>query len=598
MEGGVEGERDVWQPRDRVLKGWWAVVAVSCYLVASFAAMPQRPDDITDESLHDALGTLGKRVLVRVRDAAREDEAVRGAVERVARWLLEELASGDMTGTGATEEAPEVSEVPEVPEVPEVLDVPQVPEPPRATVERTLMIGGVAMTVPVEATGDEPLAVVPLLPPKRAERDAAEEDEQAHDDEPMEPPLEGIAARMRLKADGIRWAVERRRLLREKADFDTEIRPNDQMMTRRTHEAPGEPFMWMSDPRPMFPDDAVMDELARVHDAVADAAELAHEATTRDDDHDSPVEMSLRLLAEAQSMLRDALDRAVGKFDTDQLNAYGWLKEQTAARRIYVDRYMRRDDPADPRGVDNLRERIAKIHDAWSSDRAADKAKEERLKKLRYHARRLKDDPGGGEERDWRSMVKTLHEIVEAGDHPPSSKPLRSLLMPLLDRWPADLELAQGAELAVREARLQAERLNAPAEDEAEENEPPRDPAELVEARALLAGRVAVFIGGDERHDARSSLEEALGLRELRWVATSAHQSLKPLETEAMRPEVDLVILAIRWASHAFGDIRHTCEAADKPLVRLPAGYNPAQVAHQVMAQVSEQLKGRPVGAG
>ena len=564
--------------------------------------MPEHQDDNADQTLQRAVEMLTQVV----RDAAARDDRVRVAMQSVARWLLacsrDEATAVEPEPASAAPETTSPPPTPTPPPPPPPAEAeaqpepaappPPPPPPPRPTVQRTLVIGGVEMTLPVEATDDEPTT---LPPPAREPTPPAFEEDVDEESYP-EAILEGVAARMRLKADGIRWMVERRRLQREKADFDEHIRPRDREMTRRTHEAPGEPFMWMSDPRPVFPDDEVMLELAAVHDALADAAELADEASERDDDPGSPVEASLRLLAEAQSMLRNALDAAVGKFDTDQLDAYSWLKEQTASRRIYVERYMRRDDPADPREADDLRQRIAQVRDAWSADRAADKAKEERLKKLRYHARRLADDPGGGEERDWRSMVKTLHEIVDVGDYPPSAKPLRSLLMPLLDRWPGDLELEQGAELAVREAHQQAQRLAGADEGGFQEHDPPRDPAELVAARELLTGRVAVFIGGDERHDARAALEEALGLRELRWVATHAHQSLSPIETEATRPEVDVVILAIRWASHAFGDIRHACDAADKLLVRLPAGYNPAQVAHQVMAQVSEQLRQRPVG--
>jgi hypothetical protein len=57
------------------------------------------------------------------------------------------------------------------------------------------------------------------------------------------------------------------------------------------------------------------------------------------------------------------------------------------------------------------------------------------------------------------------------------------------------------------------------------------------------------------------------------------------------RPDVALVLLAIRWSSHAFGEVRHLCDRHDKALVRLPAGYSPNQVAAQILAQCSEQLR-------
>ena len=48
-----------------------------------------------------------------------------------------------------------------------------------------------------------------------------------------------------------------------------------------------------------------------------------------------------------------------------------------------------------------------------------------------------------------------------------------------------------------------------------------------------------------------------------------------------------LVVLAIRWSSHSFGDVKGYCDQYGKPLVRLPAGYNPNQVAVQVLSQAS-----------
>ncbi len=56
------------------------------------------------------------------------------------------------------------------------------------------------------------------------------------------------------------------------------------------------------------------------------------------------------------------------------------------------------------------------------------------------------------------------------------------------------------------------------------------------------------------------------------------------------RPDVAVVVLAIRWSSHSFGEVREFCERHGKPLVRLPGGYNPNQVAMQIMSQCSGRL--------
>ena len=51
-----------------------------------------------------------------------------------------------------------------------------------------------------------------------------------------------------------------------------------------------------------------------------------------------------------------------------------------------------------------------------------------------------------------------------------------------------------------------------------------------------------------------------------------------------------VVLLAIRWSSHAFGDIKQFCDQHGKPLVRLPGGYSPNQVAAQIVMQAGEKL--------
>jgi hypothetical protein len=51
-----------------------------------------------------------------------------------------------------------------------------------------------------------------------------------------------------------------------------------------------------------------------------------------------------------------------------------------------------------------------------------------------------------------------------------------------------------------------------------------------------------------------------------------------------------VVLLAIRWSSHSYGGIREFCEAAGKPLVRLPGGYGTNRVAREIVEQASEAL--------
>ena len=107
----------------------------------------------------------------------------------------------------------------------------------------------------------------------------------------------------------------------------------------------------------------------------------------------------------------------------------------------------------------------------------------------------------------------------------------------------------------------------------------------------MLGGRSVVLIGGIRRREAQESLRRALGLSELIWIETKEHQSVDSFEPLIARADVAVVLLAIRWSSHAFGDVRQFCDRHGKPLVRLPGGYSPNQVAAQILAQCSGKLE-------
>ena len=94
-----------------------------------------------------------------------------------------------------------------------------------------------------------------------------------------------------------------------------------------------------------------------------------------------------------------------------------------------------------------------------------------------------------------------------------------------------------------------------------------------------------------DRQGAEQALESLFGLKKVDWIATAEHESILPFESHIARPDVAVVLLAIRWSSHAYGDVKRFCDKHGKPLVRLPAGYSPNQVAIQVLAQCGDRLR-------
>jgi hypothetical protein len=293
------------------------------------------------------------------------------------------------------------------------------------------------------------------------------------------------------------------------------------------------------------------------------------------------LEKALPLVAEAQAAVRRALQQLSAPDDPDQLAAYELVKQTAARHRIFLKRFMRADDLADPEAWPRLLERI----EAVTGGGARSRRHETLLERLRGLVRRL--DEGERAPEAWQAVVAAVEEVVAEGV-PPSSRELRELLLPHLDELPEGEEVPPGFELVLSAVdRYLATRPTTASGAAAE-----APSAEIQEAARLLSGRSVVLIGGIRRPQAQEVLRAALGLKQLVWIGTKEHQSIRGFEAAIARPEVAVVLLAIRWSSHAFGDVKQYCDRYAKPLVRLPGGYNPGQVAAQILAQCSGQLRG------
>ncbi len=105
--------------------------------------------------------------------------------------------------------------------------------------------------------------------------------------------------------------------------------------------------------------------------------------------------------------------------------------------------------------------------------------------------------------------------------------------------------------------------------------------------RRWLSGKRVVIIGGAHRPLSRQALVEAFELGDLEWITTRAHEPLESFRASIVRPQTELILLLIRWSSHSFGELRHLADAHGKRFVSLPRGYNPAQVAEEILRQVT-----------
>lgn len=137
-------------------------------------------------------------------------------------------------------------------------------------------------------------------------------------------------------------------------------------------------------------------------------------------------------------------------------------------------------------------------------------------------------------------------------------------------------------------AQLQRELANAVREPASAPNAP-IDP--VAAARELLRGRVLVVIGGDPRRDHQENLRTTFELSEVVWPTTrETRPSVAALEPHIGRADVAAVLLLIRWIRHALNEVAEVCARHEKPLVRVPAGYNVNQIAQLVVEQSRRRL--------
>jgi hypothetical protein len=397
-----------------------------------------------------------------------------------------------------------------------------------------------------------------------------------------------IETRCRLKAEACRWADQRRKLVDHGGDFRAEVEPKDRELIWQAKQLP-DCFLWMSHstaPNPTVPHAWIT--LAGCFEALGDAVALIRRILEDGDDGTEFFERAVDLIAEAQSSLRICVARIDGPpTDHDQARVFGWLKSVAMDRQIFIRRYMRLDDPADPDRWIDLKQRIANYETVWESGHKKFNNRKKLLGRIKHKLTTLPEQDGPELAAMWGLIAEDVHTLVDEGLQP-SSVELRDLLIGYADRLPEMAVMPKGFQLTMREIDRYVSAL--PAEGEKTEAELEVSP-HVAEVAEMLAGKAAIIIGGDRRPHAAEALERAFKLSELIWIDTRAHESVSGFEPYVARPEVAMVLLAIRWSSHSYGEVQDFCRTYGKPLVRLPGGYNPNQVAAQIHDQCSSRLQ-------
>lgn len=402
--------------------------------------------------------------------------------------------------------------------------------------------------------------------------------------------LGDIAARSRLKARASRYVLDRRRHQESGKGID-ELQPIvDEIQSQAS--ALSSCSLWMLRPEAPSPVNSLEWELvAGSFDALAAAAELNLEIQKLK--ADEFYKRGRTLLAEATSMLRVAVKTlGYNQPDNDQDRSFKWLRRTTFEDQTHIERFMTLSDPGDPTQWDGLIDRVDKCRLELQATFGRDKEREQLYGKLRYHTSVLREKADNVDSDQWAKVVDIVTTLVRDLDVPPSSVELRERILPVVELAPVDLTITDEFERVLESIdRYLADQDAAetrPVADDADASSP-----EVDEVRQLLRGRSVVFIGGMRRPANAERLEKAFELARLDWITTREHESTTSFESSVAKPDVAVVVLAIRWSSHSFEGVKDYCQKYDKPFVRLPGGYGVRQFAHQVLEQVGGQLRQR-----
>ena len=389
-----------------------------------------------------------------------------------------------------------------------------------------------------------------------------------------ESDLQRIEAHCRVKAEGARWAAARQRAMRDGADYYTEIEPKDREIIGKAKTLE-DCFLWMCHSSAAIPSDLrLWEDVAGSFEAAAMAVALLRQIIDKGEEYRMFLEKAIDLTAEAQSALRMAVEMVDGKPDTDQNRMFLWLRQAATEQQIFIARHMRLDDPADPTQWNDLQERIGQLDSEIEEIRQRDKQRSKTLKKAQYHARVIGN--GKGSEADWNKVIEAVDVLVGEG-MPASNTDLRDMLVPIVDDMP-EVDIPEGFQRVLGEVDRYLATQMPPAQQIVREAS-----AEVQKVADLYKGKTMAIIGGDRRPHAYEALKSAFGLKELIWIGTREHESTEIFVPYIARPDVDTVLLAIRWSSHSYGDVKAMCDKFGKEFHRLPAGYNPNQVAHQIL---------------
>jgi hypothetical protein len=449
-----------------------------------------------------------------------------------------------------------------------------------------LKIGGVQMHVRVEGTsGDIARARQSAIVEPESSEPRYNTAVPADDGELLDLIVKRTALKMRA-CD----LAKARRVADKTGEGREQVRQQSQALIAEAKALPN-CFLWMFMPGHETPEDSVMDMMRdcyeTLHLCTKAAAVLSSGSLGA---NGSQFTLCMKQLAESQSALRLILKQSwMERDDVDQFDAFMWLRRTAEAQHIFVDRYMRLDDAADPMRAVQLREEIKALLTEAERTSSDGKVIKKALNKIKYHAQHIADDGEKSEPAEWKSLQVAVAALPQLDTR--SREQLDDMLAPIADLVegdgvPAEVELDE-AFMGVLDVIFQ--RRKRAAEKEASGG--PRYSEDLLAVRAFLSGKRLVLIGGTRFPQQEQRLRDAFELADLDWIALREHASSAPMDPLIGNADTALVVAITRLAGHHHIDnARDYARKHEKPFVQLPAGHSPEQVARAVLEQVGERL--------
>lgn len=394
------------------------------------------------------------------------------------------------------------------------------------------------------------------------------------------PDLDVIDRRCRMKAEACGLAIARQ----ENPD-DQMVRGKISELITRVKKVPnGVLWMLLPDgarpPRTVQPGIQQMRRLERLFENLGKAVDLV-KRTREKVSSEAMKKQALELLAESNSALREAIkDTWLQKPDTDQDETFTYLNLVTSSERVFIGRYMRLDDPANP---DDHGDVLRRLNELATKLEAGDKKKREidkAFKVLRYHAAQIAT--GEGAEHDWKKL-DTVSKDLEERDVSLDDSRWQGMLEELLKAGSQAPEQFGVIRDILADLRGELKRGGGTTQER-------KDSDDVKRVRAALQGKRVVMVGGERDPLQERAIVERLGF-DLEWVELREHASAAPLRQAIQRPGTALVLILVRLSGHHHGyEAKDVCREEGVAFVNLTAGFNPARIAHEIVEQASEKL--------